>query len=79
MLSTLINIKGKKELEFEKTSVLEGVVLAIIGFCDFLKDMIYIVMYPHINPFVTILLWMSIFGPLGKIYTDKKLGDFKIR
>jgi len=80
MISTLINLKGPNEIKaMDKTKALEGIVLTIIGFSDFLKDMIYIVMYPHISPLITLLLWMSIFGPVGKVFTDQKLGDYNIR
>ena len=51
----------------------------IISIIDFVKDIIYIILYPHSNDFIILLLWMGIFVPFGAIYSKKYLGnrDFK--
>jgi len=51
--------------------------LAISGII-FFKDITYVVLYPHLNYWTTLILWMSIIGPLIYIYTRRILADYDI-
>ena len=51
----------------------------IICLIDFVKDIIYIIVYPHSNNFIILLLWMGIFIPFGAIYSKKYLGNCDIK
>lgn len=42
------------------------------------KDIMYVVLYPHINWLTHYLLWMSIIGPYAYVYTRTALGNGKI-
>jgi len=45
---------------------------------DIVKDIIYILLYPHLDYWWTLILTMSLLGPVSFIYVDKRLGSFQI-
>ena len=68
-----MNIKTKKEIkEGGRPGYLERFIMLIMGPGDLCKDVVYILFYPHVNIFITFLLYMSIFGPFTFIWVKEK-------
>jgi len=62
----------------QKTGSISSWLNLVICGIIFFKDITYVVLYPHLNYWTTLILWMSIIGPLIYIWTRRALGNYDI-